>query len=655
MAIPNKQRYGYSIGHFQNDVCASMWFTYLLIYFKKVIQISKTQASYLLLIGQLVDGIFTPVVGILSDSVDIPLVSKYYSRRKSWHAVGIFLVTVSFIFIFSPPVDFSQILGFSEASDILATGNSSSTTYSNTTSRYNFYYYLPFITIFQIGWATVQISHLSLIPTLTSNDKERSDLNSKRYSFLILANAYIYVLAIFVFNSSECKYSLTPKNQYQFSTLAYTAIVTGLILAIIFHVLVKENKNLNLNENSSQESEDKQLQEPLTAEAISHNQEPSNQNLENSPNLIPPIIELSQGNPENSNSTPNLKLLENTITPYDPDSTEIQRSSTMTSAGRNSLKRRSTTNSRVSLTLKDLSRAASRDHMVFMLNKNLEINKQEEFLRASIVNMTDEDGITFKINHNFESEHGYPTTILNTPLDWMKYLPMYSNAVIYISARLATNCLQMYLTLYISDTIKLKTTYLGILPFIQYFFGFLASLGTKYIQKKFCTKTAYSLGCVLVFIGCASVYLLGNPNQMSHLGLDLAKNSQPSDNLPAVVIVAILIIFALFGAGSNMVVCSALGLTAELIGDNIQSSAFVYGLMSLGDKIINGIAVIILEGINSCPQIISENDECVKTECNFYGTLISLGIAGILVFGFVFVLVQMAVAKRKAAQKIEKW
>ena len=37
MAIKNKQRYGYSVGHFLNDCCASMWFTYLLIYLKKVV------------------------------------------------------------------------------------------------------------------------------------------------------------------------------------------------------------------------------------------------------------------------------------------------------------------------------------------------------------------------------------------------------------------------------------------------------------------------------------------------------------------------------------------------------------------------------------------------------------------------------------------
>ena len=44
-----------------------------------------------------------------------------------------------------------------------------------------FLYYSPFIVIFQIGWASTQISHLSLIPELTPNNGERVELNAIRY------------------------------------------------------------------------------------------------------------------------------------------------------------------------------------------------------------------------------------------------------------------------------------------------------------------------------------------------------------------------------------------------------------------------------------------------------------------------------------------
>lgn len=41
-------------------------------------------------------------------------------------------------------------------------------------------YYAAFVTIFQFGWASVQISHLSLIPDLTPSDLERTALTAIR-------------------------------------------------------------------------------------------------------------------------------------------------------------------------------------------------------------------------------------------------------------------------------------------------------------------------------------------------------------------------------------------------------------------------------------------------------------------------------------------
>ena len=43
-----------------------------------------------------------------------------------------------------------------------------------------FIYYAPFVVIFQFGWASVQINHLSLIPDLTHDEHERVGLNGSR-------------------------------------------------------------------------------------------------------------------------------------------------------------------------------------------------------------------------------------------------------------------------------------------------------------------------------------------------------------------------------------------------------------------------------------------------------------------------------------------
>ena len=51
------------------------------------------------------------------------------------------------------------------------------------------------------------------------------------------------------------------------------------------------------------------------------------------------------------------------------------------------------------------------------------------------------------------------------------------------------------------------------------------------------------------------------------------------------------------------------------------------------------MAVIILENINSCEQK-RKTTECEKSECQFYGVLISFGIAAILAVGVLFTFIQ---------------
>lgn len=43
-------------------------------------------------------------------------------------------------------------------------------------------YYSPLVAIFQVGWAAVQIAHLSLIPDLTASERGRTELTAVRYA-----------------------------------------------------------------------------------------------------------------------------------------------------------------------------------------------------------------------------------------------------------------------------------------------------------------------------------------------------------------------------------------------------------------------------------------------------------------------------------------
>lgn len=82
-----KLQLGYGIGHILNDVCASLWFTYFLVFFHLVLEFTASQAGQLMLIGQIVDAVSTPFVGYHSDHTNNFLSAKY-GRRKLWHLFG---------------------------------------------------------------------------------------------------------------------------------------------------------------------------------------------------------------------------------------------------------------------------------------------------------------------------------------------------------------------------------------------------------------------------------------------------------------------------------------------------------------------------------------------------------------------------------------
>lgn len=85
--LPLKLRLAYGIGHVLNDICASMWFTYLLVFFHLVLKFDNSLSGLILLVGQVADALATPFIGIQSDRDDGFWLCKY-GRRKTWHLIG---------------------------------------------------------------------------------------------------------------------------------------------------------------------------------------------------------------------------------------------------------------------------------------------------------------------------------------------------------------------------------------------------------------------------------------------------------------------------------------------------------------------------------------------------------------------------------------
>lgn len=77
----------YGVGHVLNDLVASMWFTYALVFYHYVMQLSSINAGAVVLVGQLTDAVATAAIGVLSDNVNIYCTDRY-GRRKTWHLFG---------------------------------------------------------------------------------------------------------------------------------------------------------------------------------------------------------------------------------------------------------------------------------------------------------------------------------------------------------------------------------------------------------------------------------------------------------------------------------------------------------------------------------------------------------------------------------------
>lgn len=237
-AISIRTRLGYGFGHILNDLCSAMWFTYLLVYFHHVLLFDNGLAGVVLLIGQVADALSTPFVGREADRTDDLPFCVRYGRRKTWHLVGCLMVLCAFPFIFM------GCLGCGHAHDWA-----------------QLVYYAPFVVVFQFGWAATQISHLSLIPSLTQDPNDRTELNAIRYGFTVMSNVMVYLVTWMVLGldtapTTEKETGIGPEDAVKFRYIVAIVLVIGVIFVSLFHALVKESNTYSPLSSTQVESSD---------------------------------------------------------------------------------------------------------------------------------------------------------------------------------------------------------------------------------------------------------------------------------------------------------------------------------------------------------------------------------------------------------------
>lgn len=78
--------WAYGVGHFQNDITATTLLNYMPIFLKSIVPIDSENPGYYvgicILVGQIVDGLVTPLVGAFSDRIHTRI-----GKRKPWYSI----------------------------------------------------------------------------------------------------------------------------------------------------------------------------------------------------------------------------------------------------------------------------------------------------------------------------------------------------------------------------------------------------------------------------------------------------------------------------------------------------------------------------------------------------------------------------------------
>jgi len=161
-----------------------------------------------MLIGQVADGVMTPVVGYLSDKYNFKI-----GRRKFWYILGFIIEAVCFLMIYRNCLICELFNDYS--------------------FNMKMFYYSLFPAFFNIGWAMVEVSHMSLGPMLTCSRSRRDRLNNIRFTFSYISQFIVLMIAFFYFWKIK-----NPLNE--FTDLSYTICALGICTSLYFIYMIDE-------------------------------------------------------------------------------------------------------------------------------------------------------------------------------------------------------------------------------------------------------------------------------------------------------------------------------------------------------------------------------------------------------------------------------
>jgi len=218
MTAPKKltlrNKIGYGFGHVMNDLTASVWVTYLLVFLVQVVKLEKTLAGIVILVGQASDGISTIFIGYFSGfKYNLWLCNKV-GNKLAWHVIGSIFLGLSHPFLFKPVFDYTNI------------GDQTAV----------FLYFCFFTTTTDFGWSIVENAHLAIIPDLTSSQNDKTGLVAIRHAINIAANLLIFIVTWLLIEDEQ---KLGPKDAHVFAYLTFISCGVGIVTNAIYFILIR--------------------------------------------------------------------------------------------------------------------------------------------------------------------------------------------------------------------------------------------------------------------------------------------------------------------------------------------------------------------------------------------------------------------------------
>ena len=167
--------------------------------------LNPTATGLVFLIGQVMDGIATIVVGVISDRINTRI-----GKRQPWYILGSLMTIPGFICFFSYP---SFVMKQSQ--------------------EFIRNFFIVTFCVFNVGWACVQISNMSIVNQLTYSNRRRDLLANNRNAFTYGAFVYTLVMSIIIF-------SIVKDSVNQFRVLCLAGTVLGTITTFYYVIMIRE-------------------------------------------------------------------------------------------------------------------------------------------------------------------------------------------------------------------------------------------------------------------------------------------------------------------------------------------------------------------------------------------------------------------------------